>query len=129
MAWFSIKPDPPYWMDEPFSWDEAQDFLRKFVALLRERGYLSYCTGFSLLAMKEIHLKHPDWPKILSITSRETPAIAERRYEVVVSIMGVDPSESSRSVVMSTDGPDTFVTPERLLRHLEETFFLPSLGR
>ena len=123
MAWFSIKPDPPYWMDEPFSFGEAQIFLSRFVTLLRERGYFPRYSWFSLGALQGIHVRHPDLPRNLSIIPRETAVLAERRYEVEVSITGGDHSERIRSVVMSTDGPDTRVTPERLLRQLEETFF------
>lgn len=127
VAWFSIKPDPPYWMDEPFSESEVKNFLKELVDLLRERGCVTHCSGFSLLALKGVSLKHPDWPKVLSISPRETPVLGERRYEVEVLILGPDRSVSSRSVVMSTDGPDTPVTPERLLGQLAEKFFLPSL--
>lgn len=127
VAWFSIKPELPYWMDEPFSHEEAQDFLRSFVTLLRERGFITYCTGFSRVFLKGMHLKHPDLPKMLSIIPRETPVLGERRYELVVAIMGADHRERLRTVVMSTDGPDVSMTPEGLLRQLEQRLFLPSV--
>ena len=61
VAWYSIKPDLPYWRDELFLLEELQIFLLRFVILLRERGYACKTVVWRGL-LNEIHLRHPDWP-------------------------------------------------------------------
>lgn len=128
VAWLYQKPGPTCWVDELFSEEELGGFFERCDALLRERGCRPSPHQDGASSQRGVEVRHPDWPLTLSISAEATNELAQHRYQLVVLIVRLQDLSGTRTVVGATAGPDTPVTPEYLMRRLEDTFFLPTRG-